>query len=460
MLRRLYLMSPSRFEHSDRGHLHNTLVQDTERTDIMVNALAAEVLPAAVTFILLSGALLSLSPVLFLLLILLVGPLTIGTRVLAGGRVRRVVKSFHEGFENFSHGIYRVLELMELTLSHSAEAWEIHRQERSFREFARLAQDLVRASATYRSVQQMFVTLGGVMILVIGGAFLTEEAITTGDLISFFVAVVMVRNAVTIFFSRFVAISEGTASLGNIREFMAGRDTRPPGGIRVVSRSPAIELRGVSFGYSDRPVLVGAHLALEPRTTVALLGANGSGKTTLLRLVVGLDAPESGEILADGVPYDEVELEALRRSFGVVWQRPILASGTVWENVTYGSDRISEGEVEEAARIATADSFIRTLPESYRSRVGEGGAFLSGGQQQKLALTRALARSPGTLILDEPGNHLDVDTVRVVFGRIRARESRPTILLTTHIPEIAALADRVVRLQGGRVTEEGGDRAL
>ena len=191
------------------------------------------------------------------------------------------------------------------------------------------------------------------------------------------------------------------------------------------------------------------HLDLRPGSTVAIVGPNGAGKSTLLYLILGFYRPQRGELRAEGVPYERIDLGDLRRGIGVVMQHPTFFAGTVRENITYGCPEATPDEIGRAARIALADDFIRTLPAGYDTPIGEGGVLLSGGQVQRIAIARALLRRPSLLILDEPTNHLETPAIGRLLQNLATLEPRPGVLIISHDREVLGYADRLYRIEDG-----------
>jgi ABC-type bacteriocin/lantibiotic exporter with double-glycine peptidase domain len=190
---------------------------------------------------------------------------------------------------------------------------------------------------------------------------------------------------------------------------------------------------------------------VERGETIAITGPNGSGKTSLLLLLLGLDYPGEGGAFVDGVPYEELDIVELRRHFGVILQHPMLSDGTIRDNITYGEPAATDEQVAQAASLSTADEFIRRLPDGYETRIGEGGVQLSGGEQQRLAIARALVRRPSFLLLDEPTNHLDPDAVSRLANNLKQLCDRPAVVLVTHDQRILNLAGRTYVLSSSKL---------
>ena len=179
------------------------------------------------------------------------------------------------------------------------------------------------------------------------------------------------------------------------------------------------------------------------------------GRISLLvtaNLILGLYRPWTGELLADGIPYDTVDMRLLRGSFGVILQDPVIFPGTVAENIAYGRPAATSEDIVRAAEMAGVSEFVDRLPGGYAARVGQEGALLSGGQRQRLAIARALLAGPQLLILDEPTTHLDDGAIARLRAALADLPRRPTVITITHDEALAGQADRVISLRDGQLT--------
>ncbi|MEM1116669.1 MAG: ABC transporter ATP-binding protein [Bacteroidota bacterium] len=453
LLDRIHRLPRARVHAEDRGHLHSTLVHDTERVDVMANAALAEVLPAALSSALLVTVLLTIDVALFGVLVLLMGPASLALRLWLRPRLVRDIDAFHGAVERYHRAAYRALEVLDLTHLQTARTEEAALQGAEVERHRVAAQRRVATGVIYTSIQQTLLAASAVLILVIGGAFVAEAALSTGDLVAFYVAVMMLRASVNVLVTRYPLVIEGFAASRRLDALLTDPEAPPYTGRQPAPTAGAYVFEKVAFGYGAEPLFEDVDLAVAPGQTVAITGANGSGKTSLLYLLLGFYRPTAGRLVVGGTPYDAIDMESLLRGFGVVMQDAMLFAGTIRENLTYGSAGATEAEVVEAARLANAHDFVASFPEGYETPVGEGGTFLSGGQRQRLALARALLRRPRVLVLDEPTNHLDQDAVDALLERIRALPGSPALVLISHDPHVIEQADTVYRLDDRRVWE-------
>lgn len=225
----------------------------------------------------------------------------------------------------------------------------------------------------------------------------------------------------------------------------------------------AVRLERVTVGYPERPVpaLDRVDVELAPGSLTAVVGASGAGKSTLAAVVLGLAPWHEGRCTVGDVDLAELDRAAWRRRVGWLPQHPTLLAGTVADNVRAGSPGpLTDAEVAAALAAAGADRVVADLPAGLATVVGPGGRTLSAGERRRVALARVLARDPSLLVLDEPTSDLDAESEVLLRRRLVALQGRRTVLLLTHRPALAALADRVVVLDAGRVSEQGRPRDL
>jgi ATP-binding cassette subfamily B protein RaxB len=218
--------------------------------------------------------------------------------------------------------------------------------------------------------------------------------------------------------------------------------------------SGRLELRKVSFRYADGEPLVldGLDLAVEPGEALAIVGPSGCGKTTLLKMMLGIHAPQAGEIEIGGVGLARLGLPAWRAMIGTVMQDDLLFAGSITDNIVFFDAAPDLEWARQCARVAAVHEEIEALPMGYDTLIGDLGASLSGGQKQRVLLARALYKRPQILILDEATSALDIERERQVNQAIR--QLRLTRIIVAHRPETIASASRVVVLHNGRVGQD------
>jgi ATP-binding cassette subfamily B protein len=221
-----------------------------------------------------------------------------------------------------------------------------------------------------------------------------------------------------------------------------------------------ITFDGVEFAYPDdngrpgRPVLAGLDLEVGPAEWVALVGDTGTGKSTVAALLTRVRDPRAGRVLLDDHDISGLTLASVRSAVVVVRADPILFAGTIRDNVTFGAPAAAPAEVREALWAAAAQDFVEALPDGLDTVVGERGLTLSGGQRQRIALARALLCRPRVIVFDDALSQLDAATEATVLDRLPAALGTATVLFVAGQSRNTHFADRVVRLDGGRVVRD------
>jgi ATP-binding cassette subfamily B protein len=208
------------------------------------------------------------------------------------------------------------------------------------------------------------------------------------------------------------------------------------------------------------PALRDVDLAVEAGRIVALVGPSGSGKTSVVALLARLYDPTSGTVLIDGADLRTVDVRSLRSEVAFVADDSFLFSATVAENIAYARPEASRAEVENAARLAQADLFIRNLPDGYDTIIGERGLTLSGGQRQRIAIARALLADPRILVLDDATSSVDARTEAAIRRGLAEVMAGRTTFIVAHRLSTISLADEIVVLDGGRIVDRGGHDEL
>ena len=220
----------------------------------------------------------------------------------------------------------------------------------------------------------------------------------------------------------------------------------------------SLQIKNMTFRYpnAEAPALSGISIAVPNGATVGFIGGSGAGKSTLVDVILGLLSPHEGAVCVDGIDIAS-NLRGWQNQIGYVPQSVYLVDDTLRRNVAFG---LADGEIDEGAtwraiQAAQLEPFVRSLPEGLDTMVGERGVRLSGGQLQRVGIARALYNDPAVLVLDEATSSLDTATERVVMEAVQALHGRKTVLIVAHRLTTVEHCDRLFRLEGGRIVDEG-----
>ena len=222
----------------------------------------------------------------------------------------------------------------------------------------------------------------------------------------------------------------------------------------------AVEFQNVSFAYQQRPIIKNVSFKAERGQVIALVGPSGSGKTTLLSLLQRFYSVDSGTISIDNIPIDEITLKSLRQNIALVPQDTFLFDGTVLENIEYGSPGSTKERIVDAAKKANAHSFIMKMPKDYETPIGEAGGNLSGGEQQRISIARAILKDAPLLVLDEATSALDTQSETIIQESLTNLMEGRTSFIIAHRLSTVMCADKILVISDGEIAESGNHTTL
>jgi len=329
-------------------------------------------------------------------------------------------------------------------------------------EYLKKNEELYRINALFFPLMLLLIGLSTILTVYIGGQETIAGNIDFGVIPEFIIYVNMLTWPVASIGWVTSLVQRAAASQERINEFLK---VTPE--IQNTSNEPLelkgnIEFKDVSFKYPDTGIqaLDKISFKLEAGKSLAVIGKTGSGKSTIAALLGRLYDTTGGQILIDGKPIEDLNLNALRKSMGYVPQEAFLFSNTIQENIAFGVDDASLEKVEEAAKNAEVHQNIMDFPRQYETRVGERGITLSGGQKQRLSIARAIIKEPKLLIFDDCLSAVDTETEESILNNLRRLIEKRTTLIISHRISSVKNADEIIVLEDGKIVERGNHQSL
>jgi ATP-binding cassette subfamily B protein len=354
--------------------------------------------------------------------------------------------------------VHEAMSMLRVIVTFGREDYEHKR----FREQGKVAVDervkLTVSQSLYTLGVQTATAAGLSLILGVGAWHVMNGQLSVGELIvvltyiaSVYQPLEQISTTVGMIHDELVQFN---ASLGLLD--MEPEVKEKPDAIELERARGRVIAEGLSFAYSSRErTLEDVSFRVEPGERVAIVGHTGAGKSTLMSLLIRFYDPSEGRIAFDGIDLRDASLASLRNQISVVLQEPLLFSGTIEENIRYGSLEASTEEVEAAARAANSHDFISALPDGYATVLGERGAQISGGERQRICVARAFLRDAPILILDEPTSSIDSKTEAVILDSLEELMEGRTSFMIAHRLSTVRHADQILVMNDGRIVERG-----
>jgi ATP-binding cassette subfamily B protein len=464
LFQHLHMLPISYFDKRQHGELMSRVTNDIENVSSTLNSSVIQIFSSILTLIGTVSVMILLSPLLTLITLLIVPLMVIGMKWITK-RTGTLFKKQQQNLGELNGYIEEIISGQKMIKAYSQEEKVIAsfiERSNTLKQSGFWAQTI---SGFIPKVMNMLNNLSFALIAGIGGVLALNGMVTIGVIVIFAeYARQFTRplNDLANQFNTLLSAIAGAERVFDILDEKVERDAKYDSN-QLPSIKGEVVFSDVSFSYEaieEKQTVEHVSIKASPGETIALVGPTGAGKTTLINLLSRFYDADTGVITVDGVDINQISRDRLRKQMAFVLQDTFLFQGSILENIRYGRLDATDEEVEEAARLANADSFIRKLPNQYQSMISYDGNGISHGQKQLLAIARAMLADPKILILDEATSSIDTVTeLRIQEALTRLMSGRTTFVIAHRLNTIQK-ADKILVLKDGRIIESGTHKEL
>ena len=462
LVRKLQQLSITYHNEMQSGRLQSKIMRDVEQIETLSSQVFITILSIILNVIVALSVVITKSLVVFGFFIATI-PVAVCIMVTFKGKIKRYNRQFRKDMEETSVHVMEMIEMIPVTRAHALEEKETDKMNHQLYNVAKSGLRLDMVQSYFSSISWVAFQIFQVLCLGFTGYLASQGRISVGEVVmyqTYFGSIVaQVSGVITLL----PTVAKGLESVDSIGDVLLCHDVEDNTNKKRVSMIHGeIQFEDTSFCYkdSDSPVFEHLNLAIEAGKTIAFVGESGAGKTTILNMVIGFLHATQGRVLIDGQDIEGIDLAGYRSHIAVVPQTPILFSGTIRENITYGQDDISDEKLREVIEAANLTEVVNQLPNGVDTQVLEHGSNLSGGQRQRVSIARAFVRDPKILILDEATSALDsVAEEKIRVATERLVKNRTTLIVAHRLSTIKN-ADVIAVIGKGGLQEVGSFEEL
>ncbi|PAD39452.1 ABC transporter ATP-binding protein [Terribacillus sp. 7520-G] len=450
------------FDKRQHGELMSRMTNDVDNISTTLNTSMVQVVSSIITFIGILGVMLSLSPILTIITLLVVPIMFIG--------IKWITNRTRHAFRIQQQAVSSVNGFAEESISGQAVIKAYAQESRVIGAFRDRTKQLQQAGFWAQTFSGFipkwmnmlnnisFAVIAGVGALLIGNGW---AGITIGTIVIFLEYSRQFTRPLNDLANQFNSLFSALAGAERVFGILDEQEEHEETAKQTVPRLKGnIRFENVTFAYEGEPALKDISFSVRSGQTAAFVGPTGSGKTTIMNLIAGFYQPDSGQITMDGMPLSKLDLGSYRNRIGVVLQQDFLFKGTIMDNIRYGRLDATDDQVIEAAKAANAHRFITRLPDGYDTLIGQDGGGLSHGQRQLLSIAKALLRDPDILLLDEATSSIDTITEHRIQQAMQVLMEGRTSIVVAHRLNTIEQADTIFVLQDGELIEQGNHQEL
>ena len=462
LVRKLQQLSITYHKEMQSGRLQSKIMRDVEQIETLSSQIFITVLSIILNVVVALAVVVTKSLTVFAFFIGTI-PVAVLIMVTFKSKIKRYNKEFRKDMEETSVHVMEMIEMIPVTRAHALEQQETDKMDYQLRHVAKSGLRLDIVQSYFSSISWVAFQIFQVLCLGFTGYLASKGKISVGEVVMyqtyFGTIVAQVSGIITLL----PTIAKGLESVDSIADVLLSHDVEDNHNkkkLPFVHGEITFQDTGFRYLDGDQPVFEHLNLKIEAGQTIAFVGESGAGKTTILNMVIGFLHATAGKVLIDGYDIEEIDLHSYRSHIAVVPQTPILFSGTIRENITYGKEDISEERLREVVEAANLTEVIAQLPDGLDTMVMEHGSNLSGGQRQRISIARAFIRDPKILILDEATSALDsISEEKIRVATDNLVQNRTTLIVAHRLATIKN-ADYIAVVGRGGLKEFGSYEEL
>ena len=454
-----HYLSLSYFNKNKSGELTAVLVNDIDNMRNSLSIMFQKLFVEPINILILMSLLFIVSPKLALIALLII---PISSVIIFGisHSIRRRSKRSQAQLAGMTSMIAETIGSMRIVKAFATKSFEIKRFARETQKYYQLMLRRDRLRFVSSPVSETFgATIAALLLWVGARDVLVTQSISSEDFLRFILLLFSLFQPLKNLTNVVNELQNGLASADRVFAIMdIDSDIKDRNNAaEIVDLKESLSFNKVSFSYGEKnnKVLNNINFKINKGEIIALVGPSGAGKSTLVDLIPRFYDTLDGSIKIDNKNIKELKISSLRSLMGIVTQETFLFDDSVKANIAYGLENISDNQIEEAAKAANADNFIKELPDGYNTIIGERGVSLSGGQKQRIAIARAIVKNPPILILDEATSSLDSESEKHVQSAIENLMSKRTVIVIAHRLSTVHNADKILVLEKGQIVQEG-----